>query len=391
MVRRIMHVDMDAFYASVEQGDRPELKGKPVIVGGGKRGVVSAASYEARRFGVHSAMPIFQARRLCREGIFLPVRMERYKEVSRQVMEILGRISPLVEQLSIDEAFIDITGTESLHGAPRDLAVKVKQAVREQTSLSCSVGIAPNRFLAKIASDMDKPDGLTFLEEKDIPGLLATLPVGRLPGVGAKSARKLSELGVVVAADILRFPVDFWTRRLGKYGATLYERARGIDPSPVIPDCEAKSVSAEDTFPVDTNDPEELNKWLLWQAESVGHSLRRDGYRGKTVTLKVKYSDFRMVTRSRSLREETDCTQIIFQTASRLLQDLNVTGKVRLIGVGVSNLCKEPPQVPLFPDAASVRYARLDRVLDAVREKYGQEVMKRGRLFDFKSNPGQEE
>ncbi|MCE5244363.1 MAG: DNA polymerase IV [Syntrophobacteraceae bacterium] len=386
MVRRVMHVDMDAFYASVEQSDRPELKGKPVIVGGGRRGVVSAASYEARKFGIHSAMPIFQAQRLCREGVFLPVRMERYREVSRRVMAILSEVSPLVEQISIDEAFIDITGTESLHGPPRVLAAHVKRAVMEHTSLTCSVGIAPNRFLAKIASDMNKPDGLTVLEEEDVPRLLATLPVGRLPGVGEKSARKLAEVGVVVAADVLRHPLDFWIRRLGKSGATLFEHARGIDPSPVVPDGDPKSVSAEDTFPGDTANVGKMEQWLLMQAESVGHSLRRDGFKGKTITLKVKFADFRLITRSRTIHDPTDCTQEIFETASGLLRDLKIATRVRLIGVGVSNLCRGPRQTCLFPDAASIRHARVDRALDAVREKFGNDVLKRGRLFGFKED-----
>ena len=218
---------MDAFYAAVEQSDNPELRGKPVIVGGAMRGVVCAASYEARRYGVHSAMPVFQARRLCPHGVFLPVRMERYKEVSRAVMEILRGVSPLVEQVSIDEAFADITGTERLHGAADALAGRVKDAVREAVSLTCSIGIAPNRFLAKIASDFNKPDGLTIIEEDQVREFLQKLPVVKVPGVGKKTGEDLKTLGIVFASDILKFPAGFWRKKFGKWGDALYEKSPG--------------------------------------------------------------------------------------------------------------------------------------------------------------------
>lgn len=383
MTRRIMHLDMDAFYAAVEQADNPELKGRPVIVGGGKRGVVSAASYEARTFGVHSAMPVFQAKRICPCGVFLPVRMARYKEASRMIMDILSTLSPLVEQISIDEAFVDITGTESLHGPPVLLCRKVKQTVRDRTSLTCSIGVAPNKFLAKIASDMNKPDGLTIVEPGDIPAFLNALPIHRIPGVGAKTAKSFKELGVEVASDVLRLPLSFWVKRLGKYGAVLYDKAQGIDSSPVVPYSEPKSVSAEDTFRADTDDVCELEKWLLIQAEGVGKELREDGRRGRTITLKAKFSDFKTVTRSRTLNEPTDSTEVIFRVASRLLRELNISKKLRLIGVGVSNLASPLRQRNMFSDAASEKGESLDRAMDEIRKKYGEQVLKRGRVFDF--------
>lgn len=385
-----MHVDMDAFYAAVEQADRPELKGLPVIVGGSKRGVVSAASYEARRFGVHSAMPVFQAKRLCPNGIFLPVRMWRYKEVSRAVMDILGAISPLVEQISIDEAFVDISGTESLHGSPASLARRVKAQILAATRVTCSVGIAPCRFAAKIASDMNKPDGLTIVEEDDVRAFLAPLPIGKIPGIGTKTSESLKGLGVHTIADVLRFPVSFWEKRLGAWGTKLYERAQGIDSSPVVPCSQAKSCSAEDTFPEDVVDLETLEKWLLVQSEEVGKDLRKSSSRGRTITLKVKFSDFSAVTRSHTLREATDCTQLIFATASRLLRELKLTRKVRLIGVGVSNLSDVPEQKLIFGDSMLVRLRGLDRAMDEIQGRFGDKAVKRGRIVGFRDSPDDE-
>ncbi len=378
-----MHLDMDAFYAAVEQSDNPELRGKPVIVGGATRGVVCAASYEARRYGVHSAMPVFQARKLCPRGVFLPVRMERYKEVSRMVMEILRGVSPLVEQVSIDEAFADITGTERLHGPAVALAHRVKDAVREATSLTCSIGIAPNRFLAKIGSDFNKPDGLTIIEEEQVREFLQKLPVGKVPGVGKKTAEDLKTLGIVFASDILKFPSGFWSKKFGKWGNSLYDRARGIDNSPVEPHCDPKSISAERTLPEDTDSIAELEKLLLSQAEEVGRELRKLGFTARTVTLKVKLSDFKLSARSRTLPEPFDATEVLFSAGQRLLSDLKLTRKVRLIGIGVSNLCSGPRQMTIGPAGDETgRQERLDRALDLIRERFCADTVVRGRMLD---------
>lgn len=385
MIRRIMHIDMDAFYAAVEQADHAEMKGKPVIVGGSNRGVVSAASYEARTFGIHSAMPIFQARRLCPNGIFVPVNMHRYKEVSRHVMQIIHRISPLVEQISIDEAYVDITGTETLHGTPQDLAMRAKESIRTETGLTCSIGIAPNRFLAKISSDMKKPNGLVILEEKEVESFLQSLPIRKIPGIGKKTSQALKDLGVFVASDILRFPLSFWVKRFGKYGVNLYDKAQGIDRSQVVPYSAPKSCSAEDTFAKDISDQKELRKWLLLQAENVGRELRRDGLLGRTVTLKVKFSDFRVVTRSRTLHEPTNCTRTLFTVVGQLLEELNISNKVRLTGVGVSNLCAGVQQMKLFKESVAIKQERLDQAMDDIESRFGKEVLKRGLLFDFDS------
>ncbi len=383
MKRKIMHLDMDAFFASVEQADNPELAGKPVIVGGEARGVVCAASYEARRFGVHSAMPVFQAKKLCPHAFFLPVRMSRYKEVSRKIMEILRHISPLVEQVSVDEAFVDITGTERLHGSVLVLAKRIKSLVFETASLSCSIGIAPNKYLAKIGSDYHKPNGLTIIEQEQIEAFLKTLPVGKIPGVGQKTGEQLRKLGMVFAADILNFPPNYWEAKLGKWGASLYARAAGIDDSPVEPYCAPKSVSAERTLACDTDKRAELEKLLLSQAEEVGRELRKTKVRARTVTLKIKFSDFKTITRSLTLREPCDSTDILFATAQKLLADLGCVGKIRLIGIGASNFASGPCQMHMdSPGRDSRKSARLDRALDELRSRYFDDIIVRGRMID---------
>jgi DNA polymerase IV len=377
-----MHLDMDAFFAAVEQADNPEYLGKPVIVGGAERGVVCAASYEARKFGVHSAMPIFQAKKLCPRGIYLRVRMSRYKEVSRQVMEILSSISPLVEQLSIDEAFADISGTEGLYGPPRSLAVHVKSAVRRETSLTCSVGIAPNKFLAKIASDMNKPDGLTIVEPADVPAFLRSLPVKKIPGVGKRTAEELRNLGVLCASDILKLPLHFWNKKFGKWGLRLYEKAQGIDNSPVEPYSDPKSISAEETFSRDIDTIADLEKMLMAQAEEVARDLRKSALQGRTVTLKIKFSDFRTVTRSRTLPEPIDSTQLLFDVGRQLLKDLKLSQKVRLIGIGISNFATGFKQMKITPPRETTRHRHVDMALDNIHVRFGKDSIKRGRLFE---------
>ncbi len=381
--RKIMHLDMDAFFASVEQADNPGLRGKPVIVGGEVRGVVCAASYEARRFGVHSAMPVFQAKKLCPHAFFLPVRMGRYKEVSRAIMEILRAISPVVEQVSIDEAFVDITGTQRLHGAPCALAQRIRSLVRESASLTCSIGIAPNKFLAKIASDFKKPDGLTIIEQDLVEEFLSRLPVGKIPGVGKKTGEELRKLGIVFVADILKFPAGYWEARLGKWGAALYARARGIDDSMVEPYSAPKSISAEHTLSSDTDNTAELEKVLLSQAEEVGRELRKLGFKARTLTLKIKLSDFSMITRSKTLPAPFDTTDILFGTGQKLLAELRPARKVRLIGIGASNFSSGPSQMSIdLSGRESQRSARVDRALDQLRSRFSHDVVVRGRVLD---------
>ncbi|MFZ5425655.1 MAG: DNA polymerase IV [Thermodesulfobacteriota bacterium] len=379
--KRILHLDMDAFFASVEQLDDPSLRGRPVIVGKGDRGVVSAASYEARAFGVRSAMPVVQARRLCPQGIFVSGRMRRYSEVSRQVMAVLGEFSPLVEQASVDEAYMDVTGTEKLFGPPEELARRLQARVREATGLSCSIGIAPVKFLAKIASDYRKPGGVTIIEPGDVEAFLKDLPVGKIPGVGGKTLPRLASFGVKTCGDVLRYSGEFWERHLGEWGRVLHARARGLGSTEIVTGHEPKSSSAENTFERDLDDVEELRAWLLRQSERIGRDLRKHGLKGRTVTVKIKFADFTQITRSRTLDEPTDSDGEIFKAACGLLDAVALSKKVRLIGVGVSNFAKGPEQLPLMPDQEREKACRLDRAMDAIRDRHGKAAVKRGRLF----------
>lgn len=400
MQRWIIHIDMDAFFASIEQLDHPEWRGLPVIVGGDKRGVVAAASYEARVYGVHSAMPIFQAKKLCPQGIYTPGRRARYMEISYQVMAVLRCFSPVVEQASIDEAFLDGNGLERLFGPIDQLGRSIKAAVKEYTSLSCSVGIAPVKFLAKIASDLNKPDGLSILYPEDIPAFLSTLPLAKIPGLGPQTLKGIRELGISTAGEAQRLEADFWTRRFGKIGQAIYERCRGIDPREVEPYVEAKSESAENTLNQDTLNLEELKTWLLRQSERVGASLRKSGYSGRTITLKVKYADFKQITRSHSLKKSTNSTRTIYEVAARLLDELAPKSKIRLIGVGVSNFGDEQSEESMLPLPGIMsekpdrlvpegldehKEASLDEALDNLRRKFGPDAVVRGRLFDKKN------
>lgn len=386
----IVHLDMDAFFASVEQLDDPGLRGKAVIIGGGDRGVVSTASYEARTYGIHSAMPMFQARRLCPDGVFLRGRMHRYKEKSLEVMAVLQSFSPLVEQASVDEAYLDATGLERIFGTAEEMAVCLQKEVLAQTGLTCSLGLAPVKFLAKIASDMQKPSGLTILSHQDIPAFLQKLPIGKIPGVGKQMLKKLELLGVRYAADVTRFPASFWQERMGKAGQVLYDRGRGIDPRKIDPCREPKSESAENTFAKDTGDREILASWLLSQAERVGKSLRKQGLAGRTITLKLKYADFTQHTRSRTLKEHTNSTRVIYETALELLAESKLQKPLRLIGVGVSQFGKDALQLSLLPssqDKQKERDCALDCALDTLRDKFGSKAIVRGKLF-AKENKG---
>ena len=389
--RIILHLDMDAFFASVEQMDHPEWRGKPVIIGGETRGVVSTASYEARRFGVHSAMPMTTARRLCPQAIFVRGNRRRYVEISGRIMAALQDFSPLVEPASIDEAYLDATGLERLFGPVEQLIPAIKARVREVTGgLTCSVGAAPVKFLAKICSDINKPDGIYILRPDDVDSFLGGLDVRRLPGVGRRMVAELEALGIRRVEQLRRYGPELLEQRFGKWGRELHARARGIDPRPVVPEHEAKSESAETTFARDTRDREFLKTMLLGHAERVGASLRRHGQRGRTVTLKVKFADFRQITRSRTLPEATDSTETIYETGTALLEAEALPQPVRLIGLGVSGFGTAPTQ-ELLPGVfrgvqgrdpeQEARRRRLDAALDNLRDKFGKQAVQRGRLF----------
>ncbi len=378
--RTILHVDLDAFFAAVEQRDRPELMGRPVIVGGdpGGRGVVSAASYEARAFGVHSAMSLREAVRRCPDGVFLPVDGRRYQQASRDVMSILRRYTPVVEPISIDEAFMDVTGSRALFGDGPTIAVAIKAAVRAEVGLTASVGVASTKLVAKVASDLRKPDGLVVVRRGDEAAFLAPLAIGRLWGVGEKTAAALAEYGVRTIGDLASLSPDLVTRRFGRHGASLVDRAHGIDSAPVHDGDPAKSVGHEHTFDTDTVDPEVIERTLLGMAEGVAGRLRSAGVRAGTIAVKIRDSSFRTITRQRTLPEPTDMTEPIYRAALDLARP-EVRGiRVRLLGVSASNL-GEREQLGLFPSDDPKRRAAVEAA-DALRRRYGDDAVTRGRL-----------
>ncbi len=393
--RMILHVDMDAFYASVEERDRPELVGKPVIVGGTPegRGVVAAANYAARTFGVHSAMPAVTAKRLCPQGIFLRPRMEYYAEISDQIRAIFEKFTPLVEPLSLDEAFLDVTGSERLFGPAESIGRSIKQEIRERLRMVASVGVAPNKFLAKIASDLRKPDGFVVVEPERVQDFLDPLPVGRLWGVGKVTGGLLDKLGVHRISQLRQLPVDLLRTHFGSSGDHLWELSQGIDERPVVPEQEAKSISHETTFARDLHDPEVMRAWLLELSEQVGCRLRRHHLKGRTVHLKVRFDDFHTVTRSQTLPQPTNVTQEIWQTAAQMFAERLPARRlqIRLLGVGMSGF--DHPrwvQLSLFHEAERERQTRLDEVSDRIREKFGHASLQRalGMFHDVEPQAG---
>jgi DNA polymerase-4 len=378
----ILHVDMDAFYASVEQRDEPALRGKPVIVGGVKgRGVVCAASYEARKFGVKSAMPTATAKRLCPEGIFLPVRMQHYSQISRQIRAIFLAFTPLVEPLSLDEAFLDVRGCEGLFGSAAEIGRQIKTRVKAETGLVASVGVAPNKFLAKLASDHGKPDGFVVLPPEKVTEFLAPLPVGRIWGVGAKGEKRLHALGIRTIGQLAALPEKAVADHFGEVGHAMWQLARGQDDRPVVPDREAKSISTETTFSHDIGDRSVLRNCLLNLVDELATRMRHEGLRGRTVELKVRSSDFETRTRSQSLDEPTNLTQVLWQAALELFKR-SVTDEVlpvRLLGVGAIRLTRDPlVQGQLFGQEVLQRQGALDTTIDAIREQFGAEAIHRG-------------
>lgn len=378
----ILHVDLDAFFAAVEQRDRPELRGRPVIVGAGSRddrGVVSAASYEARRYGIHSAMPLRTAAALCRDVIFVPVDGRKYAMVSAQVMDILRRYTPAVEPISIDEAFLDVAGSEALHGSPVRIAQNIKAAIRDELQLTASVGVATTKLVAKVASDLEKPDGLVVVEPGGEASFLAPLPISRLWGVGQRTAAALAEYGVHSIGDLAALPDDLLVRRLGRQGAVLAARARGLDPSPVSAPDPARSVSHEHTFDMDTSDPEALERTLLALSEGVAGRLRAGRVKARTIGVKVRDPSFVTVSRQRTLAAPTDQTEVVFRAALELARPQLRGIKVRLLGVVASHL-DEGEQLSLFDESAE-RKRRAAEAADEIRRRFGSKAIRRARLL----------
>ncbi len=394
-MRTILHADLDAFYASVEVRDDPSLRGRPVIVGGdpGSRGVVSAASYEARRYGVHSAMPLRTAAALCPDGVFLPGRPERYRELSVQVMRIFGSYTPLVEPISLDEAFLDVTASRSAMGDGETIALGLKRRVRDEVGLVVSVGVATNKLCAKVASDLRKPDALVVVPPGTEAEFLAPLPVGRLWGVGPRAVEALREYGVTTIGQLAAMAEPTLRRRFGRHGRDLSERARGIDPSPVIPIQAPKSVGHEHTFEHDVIDRRRLDATLLDLADSVASRLRHHALAAGVVQLKLRYEGFETLTRQASLGRQVRESEPLYAAARALLDRTLTAGRgVRLIGLTAMAL-SATQQLTLFDGGD-----RTDRVaasIDAVRERFGEEAITRARLltdrpmrrFDFGERP----
>ena len=377
----IIHVDMDAFYASVEIRDNPELIGKPVVVGGSPkgRGVISAASYEARKFGIYSAMPSREALRKCSSLVFVKSRMSHYAAVSRQIRQIFFSFTSLVEPLSLDEAFLDVSGCQRLFGTAPDIARQIKSKILADTGLIASAGVAPNKFLAKVASDLHKPDGLTIVDQEEIQTFLDPLSISRVWGIGPKTQKKFTRLGVQTISQLRQLDLKVLQSQIGDSAQHFYNLARGIDSRPVVPDRIAKSVSHEHTFPVDIYNDEVLKAWLHELADLVGRRLRRHDIFSKTVQLKLRYDDFETITRRKTI-PATHSTQTLFETASQLLSGIDRHSRgVRLIGLGTTNLSRSAPiQLSLFDQEDKNKQSRVDEISDSIRDKFGQASLNRG-------------
>ncbi len=385
--RIILHLDMDAFYASVEELDNPAIRGKPVIVGGGeKRGVVSAASYKAREFGIHSALPMATAKRRCPQGIFLPVRMVRYQEISALVLAIFKNYTPLVEPLSLDEAFLDVTDSSYLFGSGQEMALEIKKLVKKTTGLTISAGVASNKLLAKIASDLEKPDGLTVVPTDEEKTFLAPLPIKKLWGVGRATQKKLALLSVRTIGDLCNIPAEILQAKFGKLGTWMHQSAQGIDFRSVISVRPAKSIGNEKTFAADLTAPKEIHPELLALADKVGRRLRQQHLAGKTVTLKIKYADFSLISRSRTMPDHTNDQRIIFHTILDLLKK-TLAGKkpLRLLGITVGQLShvEYPRQTSLLEDFQKKEKRKsVNEAVDSIKEKFGGQAILPGTLIN---------
>jgi nucleotidyltransferase/DNA polymerase involved in DNA repair len=380
-LRIIMHVDMDAFFASVEQLLHPEWKNKPVIVGadpqnGKGRGVVSAASYEARQFGIHSAMPISQAYQKCPHGIYVKPHGDVYRDFSQKIFNILKRFTPLLEPISIDEAFLDMSGCSHLYASIEQMGVKIKQEIKEETELNASIGIAPNKSLAKIASDFQKPDGLTVINPNEIQQFLDPLSVTKLWGIGKKMALDLQNMGIRTVFELRQYPENFLENKFGKMGLHIYKMARGIDDRKVIPEEQAKSVSHETTFAEDIQDYSYIQKAVFKLSEKVAGRLRRSNIEGNTIHLKIRFSDFKTYVRSHTLESPTQLTEEIFHTTDFMLTAFNpLKSPVRLVGVGISGLVNKEGTQLSFWDMDKEKKRKAEKMMDQIQDKFGRHII----------------
>lgn len=400
----ILHIDMDAYYASVEEREDPTLKGKPVIVGGRAeaRGVVAAANYASRKFGIHSAMPTATAVKKCPSLIIIKPRGDLYSIISKQIREIFYRYTPIIESLSLDEAFLDPRGSERLYGSAVEIGKGIKNDIKNELDLVASVGVAPSKFIAKLASDYDKPDGFTVVNPEHVQQFLDPLPVGRIWGVGKAANTKLATNGIRTVAELRTRSVEFLDKLFGQYGEQLWRLAHGIDEREVTPDSEVKSVSQETTFELDIASFSSIESTALYLTEGVCFRLRESELKGKTITIKIRYDDFKTITRSRSLDNRTHQTNEIWKAVKTLLEETlsNQKFSIRLIGVGVANFSQELPkqgsgQIDIFSvlpeaqsenpletnsiDNSSSKGQVLDRLSDEIKHRFGNESVKRGK------------
>ena len=393
----IIHLDLDAFFASVEQRDNPVYQGKPLIVGGisgGKgnsnRGVVCAASYEARKYGVHAGMPIWEARQKCHKGIFVPSQMNKYLKASKKFFQICSTYTPLIEPLSIDELFLDVSGCESLFGSSEIIGRKIKERVYQELGLKVSVGIAENKFLAKIATNLGKPDGFYIIPSKDIQKILYPLPVSSLWGIGKKTEELLKKSGIYLVEQLAQMPDSILENLLGKNGKKIKLLAQGIDESPVTPPSKAKSIGKETTFGTNITEKAVLIKELLKISQLVGYTARKKGYKGRTITLKIRFHNFTTFNRSKTLENPTNLDDIIFKTVVELLDKVkHKKGGVRLLGIKLSNLTlgNERKQLKFLRDEEDKKDEKLEQLtqsLDKIREKFGTKAVTRASLLKVK-------
>ncbi|HAD28018.1 MAG TPA: DNA polymerase IV [Rhodobacteraceae bacterium] len=378
----IAHMDCDAFYASIEKRDNPDIADKPVIVGGGKRGVVSTACYIARINGVHSAMPMFKALKLCPDAVVVPPRMDIYVKVSRQIKKFMSELSPMIEPLSLDEAFIDLTGTEKLHGAPPAIMLaRLVKRMEDEIGISGSIGLSHNKFLAKLASDLDKPRGFSIISQRETLDLLAPLPIKKIWGAGPVLQRKLQSDGIRTFADLRRRDLKVLVKRYGTMGNRLWHLARGLDHRSITTREPVKTISKEITFFEDTSDTDLLDGHLWRLAEKVSDRCKARNYAGKTVNLKVKKADFKLLTRSITLNEPTQMTDRIYTNVRQMLNSIIDNAPFRLIGVGISHLTK-PEDADQFMDLLeqdAAKRAKAERATDTIRKRFGKDSILKGR------------
>ena len=384
----ILHIDMDAFFAAIEQRDNPGLRNKPVAVSGNsERSVVSTASYEARLFGIHSAMPVFKAKQKCEKLLIVPGNMKKYQGDSLKIMEIISHFSPLMEQVSIDEAYVDIKGCERLFGSPEKIAFAIKDKIKNDLSLTCSIGIAPIKFLAKIASDMNKPDGLTHIKEHQVKNFIFTLPIKKVAGIGQSAMKKMEILQIKTLGDVKKYPLPILTQKFGKLGQKLLALSNGIDSSRVTTNYIRKSISSETTLSKDIFHFETIKQVILDRSQSVGRDLRKKNLVCENVFIKLKFSDFSQITRSKKLDSPICSSSAIFHKALSLYEKIVLKKKIRLVGVGVTALKDKntPVQMQLIQDhdMPKEQWESVDTAVDSISEKFGSDTIKKASLNNF--------